>query len=51
MFIRQLPYVFNSKENDISNLSLEDCRSHVPNVTQANDCINKSFENVTKRQV
>ena len=51
MFVRQLPYFFSWKENDISNLSLEDCRSHVSNVTQQNDCINKSFENVTKRQV
>ena len=51
MFVGQLPYFFSWKENDISNLSLEDCRSHVSNVTQQNDCINKSFENVTKRQV
>lgn len=39
MFIRQLSHVFNRQANDISNVSLEECRSHVSNVTQANDCI------------
>ena len=39
IFIRQLSHVFNWQENNISNVSLEECRSHVSNVTQANDCI------------
>ena len=38
-FIRQLSHVLNCQENDISNVSLKECRSHVSNVTQANDCI------------
>ena len=38
-FIRQLSHVLNRQENDISNISLEECRSHVSNVTQASDCI------------
>ena len=38
-FIRQLSHVLNWQENDISNISLEECRSHVSNVTQASDCI------------
>ena len=28
-----------AKKNDISNISLEECRSHVSNVTLASDCI------------
>ena len=39
IFIRQLSHVFSWQENNISNVSLEECRSHVSNVTQANDCI------------
>ena len=39
MFIRQLSLVFNWQANDISNVSLEECRSHVSNVKQASDCI------------
>ena len=39
MFIRQLPHVFKWQENDIPSLNLEECRSRVSNVTQANDCI------------
>ena len=35
----QLPQVFNWKGIDISNLSLERCRSHVSNVRQANNCV------------
>ena len=38
-FIRQLPHVFKWQENDIPTLSLEECRSRVSNVTEANDCI------------
>ena len=38
-FIRQLSYILNWQENDISNIRLEECRSHVSNVMQGNDCI------------
>ena len=36
-----MSHVFNwqKKKNDISNISLEECRSHVSNVTLASDCI------------
>ena len=39
-FIRQLCLTFSiGKKNDISNISLEECRSHVSNVTLASDCM------------
>ena len=40
VFIRHLRHVFSWQENDISNLNLGQCRSHVSNEAQANDCIN-----------
>ena len=39
MFIRQLSHVLTFSLVDISNISLEECRSHVSNVMQANNCI------------
>ena len=39
MFFRQLSHVLNWQKKDISNISLEECRSRISNVTQANDCL------------
>ena len=39
MFFRQVSHVLNWQKEDISNISLEECRSRISNVTQANDCL------------
>ena len=38
-FIRKMSHVPNWQENDVSYISLEECRCHVSNVAQANDSI------------
>ena len=38
-FTRKMSHVPNWQENDVSNTSLEECRCHVSNVSQANDSI------------
>ena len=39
IFVKQISSVFNGQVNYSSSLSLEECRSQVTNITQANDCI------------
>ena len=38
-FFRKMSHVPNWQANDVSNISLEECRCHVSNVSQANDFI------------